>query len=175
MSGEESNSSKLLLLCASLIFLLYKCITHMACCRDSQHDSGAQTMNQVLHMFSLLFSTIRGSKWRSPLHKTFIRNGKFLSEKQKWHPPTCSTMQFSSANSAHCHQMGAAFRPVAEPRGQKEERQEVEGNTGYMETGHKQAGWTWRVLSTLERTKQFSLLTYIRQGLWPGKPLEWEG
>lgn len=38
MSGEESNSSKLLLLCASLIFLLYKCITHMACCRDSQRD-----------------------------------------------------------------------------------------------------------------------------------------
>lgn len=65
----------------------------------------------------------------------FIGKGSFLAEKQKQHPPTCSTMRSPSVNSARRHQMGATFGYVAQPRGQTEGRQDVEGIAAYMEEG----------------------------------------
>lgn len=44
-------------------------------------------------------------------------------------------MQSPSVNAAHCHQMEASLGHVAQPGGQTEGRQDVEGNAAYMEEG----------------------------------------
>lgn len=46
----------------------------------------------------------------------FIRNGNFLSGKQKWHPSTCSSAEVPWCELCLCNHMQPTFRLVPGPR-----------------------------------------------------------